>query len=141
MKISLNMKSPIPLYQQLVQQIILEIANGNLRSGDQLPSIREMARQTNIHLHTVHKSYKELQKKGLIKMKPNSGAFILAKQSGSIDDIDLQQISCNLEQIIVEAYVKGISEEQLQQILNQISQKIISLRALQFKGEGAVLKE
>lgn len=117
------MNSQIPLYQQLVQQIILEIAIGNLRCGDQLPSIRDMAKQTKIHLHTVHKSYKELQKKGLITMKPNSRAFILAKKSGSIDDIELQQISCNLEQLLVEAYVKGISEEQLRQILNQISKK------------------
>ncbi|MFJ7951408.1 GntR family transcriptional regulator [Lysinibacillus sp. NPDC096418] len=124
------MNSQIPLYQQLVQQIILEIAKGNLRCGDQLPSIRELARQTNVHLHTAHKSYKELQKKGLIKMKPNSGAFILAIQYGSIDEIDLHQFSCNLEQVVVEAYVKGISEEQLQQLFNQISQKII-----QFKGE------
>lgn len=123
------MNSQIPLYQQLVQQIILEIAIGNLRCGDQLPSIRDMAKQTKIHLHTVHKSYKELQKKGLITMKPNSRAFILAKQSVSIDDSDLQQISCNLEQLLVEAYVKGISEEQLQQILNQMYQKIISYKA------------
>ena len=123
------MNSQIPLYQQLVQQIILEVAKGNLRSGDQLPSIREMAKQTKIHLHTVHKSYKELQKKGLITMKPNSRAFILEKQSGFIDDSDLQQISCNLEQLVVEAYVKGISEEQLQHILNQMYQKIISYKA------------
>ena len=75
------MNSKIPLYQQLVQQIILEMAKGNLRCGDQLPSIRDMARQIKIHLHTVHKSYKELQKKGLIKMKPNSRVFILTKHS------------------------------------------------------------
>lgn len=125
MNISLNTNSQIPLYQQLVQQIILEVAKGNLRSGDQLPSIRDMARQTKIHLHTVHKSYKELQKKGLITTKPNSRAFILAKQSGAIDDSDLQQLACNLEQLIVEACVRGITEGQLQQILNQITRKYL----------------
>lgn len=128
MKISINSNSQVPLYQQLVQQIILEIAKGNLRCGDPLPSIRDIARQININLHTVHKSYKELQKKGIVKMKPYSGAFILKKHLGSIDDSDLQQISSNLEQMIVETFVKGISEEQLQQIFNHISKKTVLIK-------------
>ncbi|WP_234007694.1 GntR family transcriptional regulator [Lysinibacillus sp. FJAT-14745] len=64
--------SNIPFYQQLTQQLLFEIARGNLQNGDSLPSIRDLAAKTNLNLHTVHKSYKELQKKGIIDIKPSS---------------------------------------------------------------------
>lgn len=123
MNFTLDTSSKIPLYQQLTQQLILEMAKGNLQNGDQLPSIRNMAMQTKVNLHTVHKSYRELQRKGLIALKPKTKAFILTGHSTSTKDNKLHQISFNLEQILMEAYVMGLSKEQLQQIFNRILQK------------------
>lgn len=71
MNVKIDAKSNIPFYQQLTQQLLLEIVRGNLQNGDPLPSIRDLAAETNLNLHTVHKSYKDLQKKGIIDIKPN----------------------------------------------------------------------
>lgn len=64
MNVKVNRRSKIPYYQQLTQQLLLSIATGSLKKGEHLPSIRQLAAQTNLNLHTVHKSYKELQKRG-----------------------------------------------------------------------------
>ncbi|MGE7948527.1 GntR family transcriptional regulator [Lysinibacillus sp. NPDC093688] len=126
MNVKINPKSNIPLYQQLTQQLLFEIARGNLQNGDPLPSIRDLAAETNLNLHTVHKSYKELQKKGILAIKPNSKAIV--KKSAEAKGIDLQQISIKVEQIICEAYVLGISEHQLQQIFHENLLKYYSKR-------------
>ncbi|WP_369435925.1 GntR family transcriptional regulator [Lysinibacillus fusiformis] len=113
----------MPLYKQLVQQLIVEIAKGTLKDGESMPPIREMAMQTGLNLHTVHKSYKELQMKGLLKRKLNSKAFIIIHPASPLNDMDVQQISIELEQVLVEAYVLGLRKNQLHQLLGNISQK------------------
>jgi len=124
LNVKVDPKSNIPLYQQLTQQLLFEIAKGNLQNGATLPSIRDLAAETNLNLHTVHKSYKELQKKGILAIKPNSKAII--KRSAEAKGIDLQQISIKVEQIMCEAYVLGISEHQLQQLFHENLRKYYS---------------
>ncbi|MGE7673851.1 GntR family transcriptional regulator [Lysinibacillus sp. NPDC094403] len=117
MNVIIDPRSKIPFYQQLTQQLLFEIARGSLQNGDPLPSIRDLAAETNLNLHTVHKSYKELEKKGIIVIKPNSKAIV--KKSAEAKEGDLQQISIKVEQIICEAYVLGISEQQLQKMFHE----------------------
>lgn len=116
--------SKVPFYHQLTQQLLFEIATGKLQNGDPLPSIRDLAAQTNLNLHTVHKSYKELQKKGIIDIKPNSKAIV--KKSAEAKSVNLQQTSIKVEQMICEAFVLGISEHQLQQVFHENLQKYYS---------------
>lgn len=126
MNVKIDPKSNIPLYQQLTQQLLIEIATGNLKNGDSLPSIRDLAAQTNLNLHTVHKSYKELQMKGIIDIKPNSKAIV--NKSAEAKRADLQQISIKVEQIMCEAFVLGISEHRLQQMFQENLLKYYSKR-------------
>lgn len=121
LNVKIDPMSKIPFYQQLTQQLLCEIATGNMQNGDPLPSIRDLAAKTNLNLHTVHKSYKELQKKGIIVIKPRSKAIV--KKSAEVKGVNLQQISIMVQQIICEAYVLGISEHQLQQMFHENLQK------------------
>ena len=115
MNVKIDPMSNIPFYQQLTQQLLFEIATGKIcGNGDSLPSIRDLAAKTSLNLHTVHKSYKELQKKGIIAIKPNSKATV--NKPTEANGVSLQQISIKVEQIMCEAYVLGISEYQLQQL-------------------------
>ncbi|MFJ5562423.1 GntR family transcriptional regulator [Lysinibacillus xylanilyticus] len=126
MNVKIDPMSKTPLYQQLIQQLLFEIATGKLQNGDPLPSIRDLAAQTKLNLHTVHKSYKELQKQGIIAIKPNSKAIV--KKSAEAKDVNLQQISIKVEQIMCEANVLGISECQLQQMFHKSLQKYYTQR-------------
>ncbi|MGE8034616.1 GntR family transcriptional regulator [Lysinibacillus sp. NPDC093692] len=126
MNVKIDPKSNTPFYQQLTQQLLFEIAKGNLQNGDPLPSIRDLAAETNLNLHTVHKSYKVLQKKGILAIKPNSKAIV--RKPTKAKGIDLQQISFKVEQIMCEAYVLSISEHQLQQMFQENMRKYFSER-------------
>ncbi|AVK83475.1 GntR family transcriptional regulator [Lysinibacillus sp. B2A1] len=119
MNVKIDITSNTPFYQQLTQQLLLAIATGNLQCGDQLPSIRDLAGQTNLNLHTVHKSYKELQKKGIISIKPRSKAFVINENSIEVQEANLPQIAEKLRQIIIEAYVFGLGEQQVKQLFQE----------------------
>lgn len=127
MNLKVNRRSKVPFYQQLTQQLLLAIVTGNLKKGDHLPSIRNLARQTNLNLHTVHKSYKELQKKGIITVKPHARAFVII-DAGKAKNISLQQISSSVEQIIIEASILGINEFYLKQTFEGVLQKYYTER-------------
>lgn len=119
MNVKIDITSNTPFYQQLTQQLLLAIATGILQCGDQLPSIRDLAGQTNLNLHTVHKSYKELQKKGIISIKPRSKAFVINEISTEVQEANLPQIAEKLRQIIIEAYVLGLGEQQVKQLFQE----------------------
>lgn len=127
MNLKVNSRSKVPFYQQLTQQLLLAIVTGNLKKGDYLPSIRNLAIQTNLNLHTVHKSYKELQKKGIITIKPHSKAIVIV-DSGEAINIYLQQISISIEQILIESSILGINEIHLKQMFEGVLQKYYTER-------------
>lgn len=122
MYLKVNNRSKVPFYQQLTQQLLLATVTGNLKKGDYLPSIRNLAIQTNLNLHTVHKSYKELQKKGIITIKPHSKAIVIV-DSGEAINIYLQQISISIEQILIESSILGINKIYLKQLFEGVLQK------------------
>ena len=76
MPLQLNPSSGVPLYLQLIEQIKHAIETGALRTGDQLPSVRQMAEELMINPNTVVRAYRELEHEGVIELKHGSGAFI-----------------------------------------------------------------
>ena len=76
MPLQLNPSSGVPLYLQLIEQIKHAIETGALPTGDQLPSVRQMAEELMINPNTVVRAYRELEHEGVIELKHGSGAFI-----------------------------------------------------------------
>lgn len=65
-----------PIYQQLRRQLVGAIAVGELRPGDHLPSVRTLAAQLGVNMHTVHKAYALLAEEGFLEMRGSRGAFV-----------------------------------------------------------------
>ena len=65
MDIHLSKESEVPLRQQLTEQIVFSITTGQLRTGQQLPSVRALARQLKIHHNTVSEAYQDLVRRDL----------------------------------------------------------------------------
>ena len=76
MKIWLSKNSEIPVREQLITQITLGIASGDLPVGDKLPSTRELARRFKIHSNTISAAYRKLGEKDLIEFKKGSGFYV-----------------------------------------------------------------
>ena len=84
MEIFLQLRSKIPIYEQIVSQVKQLIMAGTLKDGDSIPSMRSLAKTLKVSVITVQKAYEELQRKGLIESLAGRGTFIRVE---SMDDI------------------------------------------------------
>lgn len=73
---SIDKKSDIPVWVQLRQRLSFCIMSGAYKEGDQLPTVRELATQLDVHYHTVNKVYADLEKSGLVEMRSGKGSFV-----------------------------------------------------------------
>lgn len=76
-KIELNFQSNEPLTQQIVHQIETQLMSGKLKSGDQLPTVRELAQELEVSFNTVARAYRLMDEANLISTQQGRGTFIL----------------------------------------------------------------
>lgn len=113
MKININRESPVPIRDQLVEQIGLQIASGVLKGEEKLPSIRALADRLGIHYNTVSSAYNHLSDVGLLEVRQGSGVRVASKirrremelKNSSIDDL--------LRDFLAVAAEHGFSRHQL----------------------------
>ena len=77
-QIELDSSSGVPIYRQIMSQILFAIANEGLTAGDQLPTVRRLAVELSVNPNTVIKAYKELEVRGDLETQQGSGTFIRA---------------------------------------------------------------
>lgn len=70
-------RSPTPLYAQIAARLRVAIASGELKSGDGLPSVRQLSSRLRINPATVVQAYRELESEGLVATKHGAGSFVL----------------------------------------------------------------
>ncbi len=117
MIIEIDFNSDEALYLQLRNQIILGIATSRIREGDELPSVRQLAGDIGINMHTVNKAYAVLKQEGFIKVDRRRGAVI------SIDADCVQTISelrKELKVILAKVSCKNISREEVHALIDEI---------------------
>lgn len=76
MRITLDPKSGIPYYRQIIDQVQFAIADGRLACGDQLPTVRQLAVELKINPNTVARAYHELEIRGVVNTQMGTGTFI-----------------------------------------------------------------
>lgn len=99
----IDSRSRTPIYEQLTQNIISQITNGVLLPDEQLPSVRNLARDLGINPNTVQKSYQELESKGIIYQASGRGSFVA----------DCQQLTKTLSDSKLESLRKPLTEAKL----------------------------
>lgn len=124
MIIQLDMQSELPIYTQLVNQIIEGIASGRLKPGEPLPSVRSLASDIGINLHTVNKAYTILKQEGFILVHRQRGVVINPDSMPEITEAYMGKMRGELRPIVAEAISRGMSREQLLQEMEQIYQEI-----------------
>jgi GntR family transcriptional regulator len=72
----LDPKAGAPFYRQIIDQIKFGIASGNLKIGEQLPTVRALAVELKVNLNTVAKAYKELEIQQVLETQQGTGTFI-----------------------------------------------------------------
>ncbi len=76
LKLEINPKSALPVYEQVKQQIKLAVCSGALKEGDRLPSLRDLASMLKVNPNTIVKVYFQLEVEGFIESKAGTGFFV-----------------------------------------------------------------
>jgi len=74
---SLDFRSGVPVYVQLVEQVLQYLSSGSLKPGDQLPTVRQMAAALRVNFNTVARAYRMLDEAGLISTQQGRGTYIV----------------------------------------------------------------
>lgn len=126
MVITIDQTSKDPIYLQLRAQIIEAIATGELSPGDGLPSVRRLASDLGINLHTVNKAYAVLRDEGYLLMRGRSGAFVADPFAGRNHWVDGEQgerATEELRRLVVAHKARGgTAEEFLATVAKQLAQ-------------------
>lgn len=116
--------SDSPIYQQIIDQIKAQIADGTLKKGERLPPVRELATDLGINVNTVYKAYKELETQGIVRMRVGFGVTIIAERQDRLKDGDKEKIIKEMvEHLRVEAYHLGFNDQDLIDLLKRGGQE------------------
>jgi GntR family transcriptional regulator len=128
MIIELDMQSDVPIYTQLINQIIEGIASGKLTPGESLPSVRTLASDIGINLHTVNKAYTLLKQEGYIQIHRQKGVVVEPSDLPGVTPEFAQRQQEQLRPIIAESILRGVNLEDLLHTVKHIFEDISSPR-------------
>jgi len=120
MEIFLQLRSKIPIYEQIVTQVKQLIISGSLKDGDPIPSMRALAKTLQVSVITVQKAYEELQRKGYIESLAGRGTFIQARDTGDIKQEYWDSIKDHAQKIAKLAKDSGIGTEEIIELIKTV---------------------
>jgi GntR family transcriptional regulator len=117
----LDLKSGVPFYRQIVDQIRYGIASERLLPGEQLPTVRDLAVRLEVNPNTVRKAYSELEILGVLDTQQGTGTFVAVKEI-EIGDVERDRM---LGQICDELVARGQQYNlTLNEIVNQLQRRL-----------------
>jgi len=118
-QISLDVKSGVPFYRQIIDQIKAAIATGRLEAGDRLPTVRQLAVDLSINPNTVARAYTELELTGLVETQMGSGTFVGHRTVEVADAERQRQLAQLCQEFLARASSLGFSLDDLLDNLGQ----------------------
>ena len=120
MLLTVDNSSSIPLYQQIVDQIREKILTGQLRAGDPLPSIRQLAADLLISVITTKRAYQELENEGLIQTRPGHGTFVSELRRDYLQQVGLREVEGRLRDAVRTASRLGVSRAVVEDLFKKV---------------------
>ena len=117
MVIQIDFGSDEALYVQLYNQIIYGIANAQLLPGDTLPSVRELAENVGINMHTVNKAYAILRQEGYLRLDRRNGA-VIAVTGDKLRA--MEQLKNEMRIFLAKALCRGLSDEEIHAVTDEV---------------------
>jgi DNA-binding transcriptional regulator YhcF (GntR family) len=113
----IDFESDEAIYMQLLNQIIIGIAADTIHEGDSLPSVRQLADNIGINMHTVNKAYGILRQEGFIKLDRRKGA-VIAVDADKIRAI--QEMRREMSVMLARCICKGVSREEVHDVVDEV---------------------
>jgi GntR family transcriptional regulator len=116
--LQLDFHSGLPIYTQIVNQIQSQLANGILKPGDQLPTVRALASELRVNFNTVARAYRMLDEVRIISTQQGRGTFITEKPPPEVSEkLRHESLSALTHRYINEAFRLGFSEREVSQMV------------------------
>lgn len=120
MNIIISNSSDKPIYEQITIQMKQMIINGELESGNQLPSMRMLAKELRISVITTKRAYEDLERDGFIYTVVGKGSFVADKNMEFVREEQLKVVEEYLNKAVDGAKAGGITLDELQEIIRMI---------------------
>jgi len=114
----LDLHSGVPVYRQIIDQVLGHVATNTLGPGDQLPTVRQVAVDLAINPNTVQRAYRELEIRGVLETQQGTGTFI-SQQKVKRDEVERRRQLCQLvSELVARAGAAGFTVDDLQEELH-----------------------
>lgn len=120
MEIEIDFRSDEPIYIQIVEQIRQKVASGELKQGDQLPTVRQLATDLRVNFNTVARAYRLLDEAGLISTQQGRGTYIWEQPSPeTLEQLRNQQLEALTQRYLSEVTRLGFTPKQAAQAITE----------------------
>lgn len=123
MHIVIKNASDKPIYEQIKTQIKKEILDGRMKEGEQLPSIRLLAKELRISVITTKRAYDDLEQEGFIHSVQGKGSFVAPQNPILLREEHLKQIETRFCEALELAALSGITNEELHEMLDLLQEE------------------
>ncbi len=123
MLLQIDHHSGQPIYRQVIEQIRRQVMAGQLREGEALPSVRDLAAQLRVNPMTISKAYSLLEMEGLLERRRGVGLFVAGLRKDQASRTKAEMLEETLTKAIVTAVQLDIPEEQAREMLTRLYHK------------------
>ncbi len=114
---SLDPASGVPFYRQVIDQVLLAVADGRLRPGVQLPTVRALAVDLSVNLNTVARAYREMEIRGIVETQQGTGTFVSARKPEKRTAERRKALERLVDQFLTTATSQGFTHDEFAEAL------------------------
>lgn len=116
----LDNRSGLPIYTQIVNQIQSQLANGILKPGDQLPTVRALAQELRVNFNTVARAYRIMDEAHIISTQQGRGTYITEIPPPEVNErLRRESLEALTQRFVNEAFRLGFSEQEVRLMVNE----------------------
>jgi GntR family transcriptional regulator len=119
----LDSASGVPFYRQIMERVLLAVADGRLQAGAQLPTVRQLAVDLSINPNTVSKAYREMEIRGIVQTQQGTGTFLATRRADRRSSERKRILEGLLDRFVSLASASGFSIGELSEALSERSEK------------------
>ncbi|OXS79203.1 GntR family transcriptional regulator [Domibacillus enclensis] len=118
---TIDSRSRVPIYEQLMKKLQELIIRDVMKEDEQLPSVRALAQQLTINPNTIQKAYRELEREGYIYSIPGKGSFV-SPVKNKIDKERMEMLRKELERIVGEILYLGVPKDEVIKLIETMEE-------------------
>jgi GntR family transcriptional regulator len=119
MLFNIHPDSPIPIFEQIVTQVIFGIASGAVQAGDLIPSVRDLGVRLTVHPNTVAKAFQELERKGVVAARRGKGMEVTPEAPELCREYRQEIVRERIREALREAATSGLTPGAVQALVEE----------------------